>query len=415
MDLDKNAQYYRRANMCLVGGVNSPVRAFGAVGEKPIAITKSQGAYMFDANGKQYIDFISAWGANILGHCDPLITEAISKAAAEGACFGLSSYNELELTEMVKQAFPSIELLRLVNSGTEAVMSAIRVARSYTGKKGVIKFEGCYHGHSDFMLAKAGSGLSTFSIASSSGVPQEALADTHIAQYNCIESVERIVADSTDIACIILEPIAGNMGVVPPQPYFLEKLRKIADKSGFLLIFDEVMTGFRVSLGGAQELYGIKPDITILGKIIGGGMPIGAFGGRKEIMECLSPKGKAYQAGTFSGNPVVAAAGIAALKQLFKNPPYRRLEQLGQKLEQIIAEKAKTSKTPLSINRIGSMFTVFHTDTCPTTYNDVIQCDTELYADFFKKSLKAGILLPPSQFETSFLTCKHTESMLEGF
>lgn len=413
MDLDKNAQYYNRANMSLVGGVNSPVRAFRAVAAAPIAITKAKDAYMYDANGRQFVDFISAWGANILGHANSEVCDAIAKAAADGTSFGLSSYAELELAELIKQAFDSIELVRLVNSGTEAVMSAVRAARCYTGKNGVIKFEGCYHGHSDQMLAKAGSGLSTFSIASSAGVPKDALKDTYIAKYNDIESVERITAERSDIACIILEPVAGNMGVVTPKSGFLAKLRQLADTAGAVLIFDEVITGFRVSLGGAQQLYGIKPDITILGKIIGGGLPIGAFGGRKEIMECLSPNGKAYQAGTFSGNPIVTAAGVAVLRQLFRNPPYNRLEKLGQSLERTVAEKAKASNAPLSINRVGSMFTIFHTQACPETYDDVITCDTKAYGKYFKNCLEAAILLPPSQFESCFLTLKHTESMLE--
>ncbi len=354
---------YTKACRSIVGGVNSPVRAFKAVGSEPLVIKRAKGAYLYDVDGNRYVDYLMSWGALILGHSHPAKTGAIKKVIDKGTSYGLSSEPEYELAELVKKAFPSIKLLIMVNSGTEATMSAIRLARGYTGRNKILKFEGCYHGHSDGLLIKAGSGIATFSVPDTAGVPSSIAAETLIAPYNNIETVRLLVKKySKDIACIIVEPIAANMGVIPPKRGFLQELRKIADQIKAVLIFDEVITGFRVALGGAQELYDVKPDLTTLGKIIGGGLPVGVFGGKREIMEYLAPLGPVYQAGTLSGNPVVASAGIAVLKYLIQNNPYNELNKKTCELTSGFREAFQKNGINIQINQVGSMFTVFFSE-----------------------------------------------------
>ena len=399
---------YNRACKSIVGGVNSPVRAFKAVNTTPLVVERADKAYLYDVDGNKYIDYLMSWGALITGHKYPAVVGAIKKAVDKGTSYGLSSEPECELAELIKKAFPSIELLRLVNSGTEAVMSAIRLARGYTGRNKIIKFEGCYHGHSDGLLVKAGSGLATFSIPDTAGVPASFASETLTAPYNNIEAVRRHAERfGKDIACIIVEPVAANMGVVLPENNFLKGLRKIADQIGAVLIFDEVITGFRVALGGAQELYGIKPDLTTLGKIIVGGLPIGAFGGRRKIMEYLAPLGPVYQAGTLSGNPLAASAGIAVLKYLIRKNPYPLLDKKTFKLVGSIRDIFKTSNDKVQINQVGSMFTIFFSGSPISDYATAKLSNTSKYAAFFRHMLNSGILLPPSQFETVFVSTAH--------
>lgn len=411
-----NDDFLRRAERSIVGGVNSPVRAFRAVGIPPLFAVRGKGPYIYDADGRRYIDHLMSWGAIILGHAPPAVEAAIVRATRRGTAYGLSTPIEAELAEVIKSAFPSIELLRLVNSGTEAVMSAVRLARGYTGRSKVVKFEGCYHGHSDGLLARAGSGLATFGLPDSAGVLPSFAAETLVARYNDLESVRAICDEQGDkIACILVEPVAGNMGVVPARPDFLAGLRQACDRIGALLIFDEVITGFRVAWGGAQELYGIRADLTTLGKIIGGGLPVGAFGGRREIMERLAPLGDVYQAGTLAGNPVVASAGKAVLELLRKDKPYEALNLAAERLTQAVAASADSAGMPVWIGRVGSMFTVFFTEGPVTDYESARRANPELYADFFRAMLGSnarverseGVLLPPSQWEAAFLGTAH--------
>jgi len=400
---------YNRACRSIVGGVNSPVRAFKAVKTAPLVVKKADKAYLYDVDGNKYIDFLMSWGALITGHKYSAVIGAIKKAVDKGTSYGLSSEPECELAELIKKAFPSIELLRLVNSGTEAVMSAIRLARGYTGRNKIIKFEGCYHGHSDGLLVKAGSGVATFSIPDTAGLPASIAAETLTAPFNNIEAVKQLAKKfEKDIACIIVEPIAANMGVVLPEKNFLRGLRKIADQIGAVLIFDEVITGFRVALGGAQEVYNVKPDLTILGKIIGGGLPIGAFGGKRKIMQFLAPMGPVYQAGTLSGNPLAASAGIAVLKYLIKSNPYRELDKKTCKVVSCLRDVFDAANIDVQINQIGSMFTIFFSRNPVSDYASAKLSDTLKYADFFRRMLNSGVLLPPSQFETAFLSIVHT-------
>ncbi|MDD5134799.1 MAG: glutamate-1-semialdehyde 2,1-aminomutase [Phycisphaerae bacterium] len=410
MALSLSKKKYTKACRSIVGGVNSPVRAFTAVGTEPLVIEKAKGAYLYDVDSNRYIDYITSWGALILGHARSVITKSINKATVNGTSYGLSSEPEYELAELIKKAFPSIELLRLVNSGTEATMSTVRLARGYTGRNKIIKFEGCYHGHSDSLLVKAGSGVATFSVPGTAGVPASIAAETLIASYNDIETVRLLVKKyGKDIACIIVEPIAANMGVIPPKKGFLQELRNIADQIKAVLIFDEVISGFRVALGGAQKLYNIKPDLTMLGKIVGGGLPVGVFGGKREIMEYLTPLGPVYQAGTLSGNPVVASAGVAVLKYLIQNKPYSKLNKRTCELIAGFREVFQRANIDVQINQIGSMFTVFFSKDTVTDYVTASQSDTLKYAVFFKHMLKSGVLLPPSQFETAFLSIAHAD------
>jgi len=402
----------RRAEQIFPGGVNSPVRAFRAVGGNPPFIARADGAYLFDADENQYVDLVGSWGPMILGHAFPPVVMAIRKAAGLGTSFGASHTLEADLAELVQRCFPSLERMRFVNSGTEACMSAIRLARGFTGRNFVVKFEGCYHGHADALLVKAGSGLATFGIPGSAGVPAETAQHTLALPYNDLTAVEAAFAvHSDEIACIIVEPVVGNSGVVPPTPGYLAGLRRIATEHGALLIFDEVMTGFRLSLGGAQQLYAIKPDITTLGKIIGGGLPCAAFGGRAEVMNQLSPLGPVYQAGTLSGNPLAMAAGIATLTHLIAHESeiYPQLERVTKSLVEGVATLAREAGVPLTANRIGSMFTWFFTAGPVTDFASASASDTEAFARFHRRMLEAGVWLPPSQFEAAFVGAAHTD------
>jgi glutamate-1-semialdehyde 2,1-aminomutase len=403
-------EFQRRAERLLPGGVDSPVRAFRAVGGEPPFLVRAEGAYLWDVDGNRYLDYFGSWGPMILGHAYPPVVEAIQRAAARGASFGASTPTEGELAEMIVSAVPSIERLRFVSSGTEATMSAIRVARAFTGRKYIIKFEGCYHGHSDGLLVKAGSGVATFGIPGSAGVPEEIVHFTLALPFNDLDAVEvAFRAHPDEIACVIVEPVVGNMGCVPPAPGYLERLRAITSVAGTVLIFDEVMTGFRVTLGGAQELYGITPDMTTLGKIIGGGLPCGAFGGRAEIMELLAPLGPVYQAGTLSGNPLAMAAGIATVGELIRreNEIYPQLERVSAAVASGVANEAAAAGIPVVTNRVGSMFTWFFTETPATDWDTAAKSDTVLFGKFHRAMLDAGVWLPPSQFEAMFLGTAH--------
>jgi glutamate-1-semialdehyde 2,1-aminomutase len=405
---------FDRAKRSIPGGVNSPVRAFRAVGGSPLFIEQAAGSNIADADGNTYTDYVGSWGPMILGHAHPVVVDAIKRAAERGTSFGAPTEAEIELAEEVKAAFPSIDLIRMVSSGTEATMSAIRLARGYTGRDRIVKFEGCYHGHTDSLLVKAGSGLATFGTPDSAGVPTGVARDTIVLPYNDSGGVREAFEQQGDqIACIIVEPIAGNMGCVAPGPGFLQALREITDKHGSLLIFDEVISGFRVAYGGAQELYGIKPDLTCLGKIIGGGLPVGAFGGRAEVMEMIAPLGPVYQAGTLSGNPLAMAAGLATLRCLKEFSPYAELERRGRKLEEGLREAATSASVPCTVNRVGSILTAFFTPGPVTDWASAKQSDTGAYARFFGAMLEQGVYLAPSQFECAFLSIEHTDEVIE--
>jgi glutamate-1-semialdehyde 2,1-aminomutase len=394
--------------------VNSPVRAFKAIGIPPIFIDHARGSKIWDVDGNEYIDYVGSWGPMVLGHAHPKIVSALKKAVPKGTSFGAPIGLEVELAIKVKKAFPSIELVRMVSSGTEAVMSAIRLARGYTGRDKILKFEGCYHGHSDSLLVKAGSGATTFGIPDSLGVPGDLARHTLTAPYNNLESVKSLVTQYPEqIACIIVEPIAGNMGVVLPEKGFLEGLRKICDEKGIVLIFDEVITGFRAAYGGAQELYGIKTDLTCLGKIIGGGLPVGAYGGKRTIMEKVAPLGGVYQAGTLSGNPLAMTAGIATLEILKSKKIYQDLEKKTSYLTEKISEIAEETFIPLSINRATGMFTLFFTEGPVTDYRTAKMSNTKRFAQFFIEMVDQGIYLPPSQFEAWFLSISHSQNDLD--
>jgi glutamate-1-semialdehyde 2,1-aminomutase len=409
--LDRSSELQSRAERLLPGGVDSPVRAFRAVGGHPPFVVKGEGAYLWDADSNRYTDYVGSWGPMILGHGFPPAVEAIQKAAANSASFGASTPSEIDLAELVVDAYPSIEKLRFVSSGTEATMSAIRLARAFTGRDYIIKFEGCYHGHSDGLLVKAGSGVATFGIPGSAGVPDEVVHFTLALPFNDIAAVEAaFAAHRGQIACIILEPVVGNMGCVPPENGYLQALRDITKQEHALLIFDEVMTGFRVAYGGAQELYGIQPDMTTLGKIIGGGMPCGAFGARAEIMDMLAPLGPVYQAGTLSGNPLAMAAGIVTLSHLKQHHSevYGKLETLSAAVVEGIAAEAKRAGVPLTTNRVGAMFTWFFTANRVTDFGSASTSDTAAFARFHRAMLDHGIWLPPSQYEAAFMSAAHT-------
>jgi glutamate-1-semialdehyde 2,1-aminomutase len=410
---DLTADLFERARISIPGGVNSPVRSFQKVGAPPLFIERAQGPHVYDHVGQRYVDYVMSWGVHILGHSRPEVVEAICRAAERGTSFGLCTEAEIELAELIEEAFPSIELLRLVNSGTEAVMSAVRLARGCTGRSKIIKFEGCYHGHSDGLLVRGGSGLATFGISDSAGVPPSFARETLLARYNDLASVERLASEySEEVACILVEPVAGNMGVVLPRTGFLEGLRALADRMGALLIFDEVITGFRVCFGGAQERYGVQADVTCLGKIIGGGLPIGAFGGSREIMERLAPTGDVYQAGTLSGNPIAVAAGLAALKVLRDGPPYEVLDQQGSRLEEAVKAAAQAAGVPVCFARSGSMFTIFFTEEPVRDYASACMADADRYGELFRALLKSGVLIPPSALEASFISTAHGEEAM---
>jgi len=396
------------------GGVNSPVRAFKGVGGSPIFVERGKGSKIWDVDGKQYVDHVCSWGPLILGHADKEVAARLKKVLSQGTSFGIPTERETELARMIIRAVPSIEKVRLVNSGTEAVMSAIRLARGYTGRSIIIKFEGCYHGHADGLLVKAGSGATTLGVPTSPGVPPEYASCTMTLPYNDIDAVaEACRKQGKKIAAIILEPVAGNMGVVPPVDGFLESLREITEKYGILLIFDEIITGFRVTYGGAQSLYKIKPDLTTLGKIIGGGLPVGAYGGRADIMDRMAPAGPVYQAGTLSGNPLAVEAGLATLEILSRPGTYKKLGKLAAKLGDGLIDAAKMAGIPSYHTRVGSMLRMFFSDGPVNNYDDALGCDTKRYGKYFHEMLDRGVYLAPSQFEAAFVSLAHTEKDIE--
>ena len=408
-----NRDLFEEAKKYLPGGVNSPVRAFKSVEGEPIIVRKGEGAYIEDVEGNRYIDFLMSWGPLILGHAHPEVVKAVKEAVENGLSFGLTNPYEIELGREVVSAVPSANKVRFVNSGTEAVMSAIRLARGIKGRKYIVKFEGCYHGHYDSVLVSAGSGVATFGIPGTPGIPEEIAKLTYVLPYNDEEAVEKLFEKrGEEIACVIVEPVAGNMGVIPPKAGFLETLRKITRKYGALLIFDEVITGFRLSYGGAQKYFGIEPDLTTLGKVIGGGMPVGAYAGDENYMSQIAPEGNIYQAGTLSGNPVAMAAGLATLRVLKKTNPYGELERKTKLFAEEISKLLTQKGIEHTVNQIGSMFTVFFTDGKVENYNDAKRSNLKLFARFFKNLLKNGVLIPPSQFEAWFLSTSHSEQVL---
>lgn len=405
-----------RAKRVIPGGVNSPVRAFKSVGGNPVFFEKGQGAWLTDIDGNRYIDYIGAWGPMILGHAFQPVVEAVQKTVMDGTAFGAPTERESELAELIISMVPSIEMVRLVNSGTEATMSAARLARGYTGRELIVKFEGCYHGHGDSFLIAAGSGALTFGIPDSAGVTRAAASTTLVAQYNNIESVEKLFEQKGEqIAAVIVEPVVGNMGVIIPDTNFLPYLREITKKYGALLIFDEVMTGFRLSAGGAQKLFGITPDITTLGKIIGGGLPIAAYGGSKEILSHVAPSGPVYQAGTLSGNPIAVAAGLEMLKVLKEDPSiYEMLDKNTSHLAKTIEKDCRSAGVECVCNQIGSMMTLFFTGRkSVTTYEDAVDCNKERFSCYFHAMLESGVYLPPSQFESWFISAAHSQTDIE--
>jgi len=410
--VDASRKLQKRAEQMIPGGVNSPVRAFRSVGCDPPFIVRGQGSHLWDVDENRYIDYVGSWGPLILGHAPPGVPEAIAAAAKNGTSFGASTAAEADLAEIVISAFPHVEKIRFVSSGTEATMSAIRLARAYTARKYIVKFEGCYHGHADALLVKAGSGVATLGIPGSAGVPEEFTQLTIALPFNDMDALERAFDKfKQQIACVIVEPVVGNMGCVPPAPLYLDALREITHRDGSLLIFDEVMTGFRLAFGGAQERYGILPDLTTFGKIIGGGLPVGGYGGPVEIMDMVAPLGPVYQAGTLSGNPLAMAAGLATLRYLrsHKSTLYNSLELLSARLVEGVVEAARDAGVSICCNRVGSMFTWFFTAGPVTDWTSAAKSDTEAFARFFRAMLEKGVYLPPSQFEAAFLSAAHTE------
>jgi glutamate-1-semialdehyde 2,1-aminomutase len=408
--MGQSEELFARALRLIPGGVNSPVRAFKAVGGTPRFIRKAEGSRIWDADGKAYIDYVGSWGPMILGHAYPPIVEAVQKAAARGTSYGAPCAAEVELAERVVRLVPSIEKVRFVSSGTEATMSALRVARGFTGRKKILKFDGCYHGHADCLLVAAGSGVATLGIAGSAGVPEGTVADTLVAPFNDVGALEAVAsAHGPDLAAVIVEPVAGNMGLVAPREGYLQALREITKRTGAVLIFDEVMTGFRLAIGGAQQLYGITPDMTCLGKIIGGGLPVAAYGGRADIMDTVAPLGPVYQAGTLSGNPLAMAAGCAALDDLQRHGTYERLEALSVRLQVGFARAAQAAGVMLTVNRVGSMITPFFCRGPVSDYTSAKASDTALFGRFFHGMLERGVYWPPAQFEAAFVSLAHTE------
>lgn len=415
MDLRRSQELFKEAQRYLPGGVDSPVRAFKAVGGTPHFIKKGYGSHILDADDNEYIDYVGSWGPLILGHAHPQVVEAIHQAAENGTTFGASTELEVTLARMVTEAVPSIEMVRFVNSGTEATMSALRLARAFTGRDKIIKFDGGYHGHSDGLLVKAGSGLATLGLPDSPGVPRSYTQNTLVAPYNNIEAVAQLFKSYHDeIAAIIVEPVAANMGIVPPQPGFLDGLRKLTSNYGALLVFDEVITGFRVAYGGAQAVFNITPDLTCLGKIIGGGLPVGAFGGKREIMEMVAPEGKVYQAGTLSGNPLAMAAGIETLKVLNQPGTYESLEETSVRLKEGIVKAAATYNYRIYFSRFASMLTIFFTADPAIDYDSVSKADTAAFSRFFNQLLRHGIYWPPSQFEAAFVSTAHSQADIQA-
>ncbi len=406
---------FARAQKRIPGGVNSPVRAFRSVGGTPRFMKSGKGSRVTDADGVSYIDYLGSWGPLVLGHCPAPVVSAIRSQLSHGTSFGAPTENEVVLAEMIAGAVPSIEKVRLVNSGTEATMSAIRLARAFTNRAKIVKFDGCYHGHVDSLLVQAGSGVATLGLPDSAGVPAQECSTTISVPYNDCDTLEQVLEQNrAEVAAVILEPVAGNMGTVPPARGFLQRLRKLTREHGALLIFDEVITGFRLSYGGAQKILNVRPDLTCLGKIIGGGVPVGAYGGHREIMKWIAPEGPVYQAGTLSGNPLAVSAGIAALKALKKPGTYAKLEQMTAELVTGLAIAAGKAGIPVQINSMGSMFTVFFTSSPVTDFRTAKTCDTVRYAAFFHAMLQAGVYFPPSQFETCFVSLAHTRNDIKA-
>lgn len=409
--MSRNQQLFEQSQTLIPGGVNSPVRAFGSVGGTPVFFKRGLGARLWDEDGKEYIDYVGSWGPMILGHAQPDVIAAVQATAANSLSFGAPTALELEMAQLITQLVPSMEQVRLVSSGTEATMSAIRLARGFTSRSKILKFEGCYHGHADSLLVKAGSGALTFGQPSSAGVPPELAAHTLTLPYNDVQVLERLFEElGKEIACVILEPVAGNMNLVRPSPEFLGALRSLCTQSGTLLIFDEVMTGFRVALGGAQQLFGIKPDLTTLGKVIGGGLPVGAFGGRADVMAFLAPLGPVYQAGTLSGNPVAVAAGLATLKQLQRPGFHEELALKTRQLTDGLARAARDAGVTFSAQSVGGMFGLYFSAECPASFAEVMQSDKQAFNRFFHGMLEAGVYLAPSAFEAGFVSIAHSEA-----
>lgn len=414
MKTAKSRRLFAEAQKVIPGGVNSPVRAFRAVGLDPLFVAKAKGSKIYDADGRAYIDYVSSWGPMILGHAHPRVRKAMAQALSNGWSYGAATELEVRLARMISKAIPSMELVRMVSSGTEAAMSALRLARGFTGRDKVLKFEGCYHGHADSFLVKAGSGAITFGVPDSAGVPESLAAHTLTAPYNDLVAVQDMFDQNpSQISCVIVEPVAGNMGVVLPQEGFLRGLEEICRKNGSLLIFDEVITGFRLTYGGVQKIFGIQPDLTCLGKIIGGGMPVGAYGGRREIMEKISPLGPVYQAGTLSGNPLAMTCGLTTLEVLREKGAYKKIDALTQELCRDLEGICSRKGIPVRINRCGSMFTIFFTSDEVYDYNSAKKSDAGKYAKFFQKILEAGVWFPPSQFEACFISLAHTKNDLK--
>ncbi len=413
MNIPKSISLFQEAQTLLPGGVDSPVRAFRAVGGQPLFVDCGEGPYLYDVDGNRYIDYVLSWGPLITGHAHPQVVEAIQRAAVKGTSYGAPSPLELDLAKRIIEFMPNIEMIRFVNSGTEATMSALRLARAFTKRNKIVKFNGCYHGHADLLLVQAGSGVATLGLPDSPGVPADTVKDTLVAEFNDIDSVQALFEQYPEqIAAIIVEPVAGNMGVVPPLPGFLQGLRVITAREGALLIFDEVMTGFRTHPGGAQTLYNIQPDLTTLGKVIGGGLPVGAYGGKREIMQMVAPVGPMYQAGTLAGNPLAMSAGIAALNLIHDQTIWEEMESHGRQLEVGIASAAKRAGVPIQQTRVGTMFTTFFSETKPVDWNTVKVANKAHFATFFQKMLANGIYLAPSQFEAGFLSTVHEESVI---
>jgi glutamate-1-semialdehyde 2,1-aminomutase len=414
LNIDRSIEHFRQAQSILPGGVDSPVRAFRAVGGQPIFIERGSGAYLFDVDDNRYIDYVLSWGPLILGHAHPQVVSAIQQAAEKGTSYGAPSPLEVELGRLIQSFMPDIEMIRFVNSGTEATMSALRLSRAYTKRDKIIKFEGCYHGHADLLLVQAGSGVATLALPDSPGVPAATVQDTLVARFNDLDSVTTLFERFPgQIAAVIIEPVAGNMGVVPPQPGFLSGLRELTKVHGALLIFDEVMTGFRVHSGGAQALYNIKPDLTTLGKVIGGGLPVGAYGGRREIMELIAPSGPVYQAGTLSGNPLAMAAGIATLKVLQNHGIWEQMIKATEKFSREVSTIAQAVGVPMQGHQVGTMFSVFFTEKPVLDWSTAKTSDTNRFGMYFQGMLNHGIYLAPSQFEAGFISTMHDEIVLD--
>lgn len=414
MNIEKSEKLFDKAQRVLPGGVNSPVRAFKAVEGTPRFIARAEGAFVHDVDDNRYVDYVGSWGPMILGHADRHVIAAVQQALVKGTSYGAPTEVEVKLADTVVEAVPSVEVVRFVNSGTEAAMSALRLARAYTKRDKIIKFEGCYHGHADMLLVQAGSGVTTLGLPDSPGVPKPAVTDTLVAQYNDLKSVEKLFSKySGEIAGVIVEPVAGNMGVVPPQPDFLRGLRRITKENDALLIFDEIITGFRVAYGGAQSLYNVMPDLTCLGKIIGGGFPVGAYGGQKEIMQMMAPIGPVYQAGTLSGNPVAMTAGLETLKRLQNPNAYERLDALARQLGEGMKEAAESTGVPVYTTRVGSMLGMFFSDKEVSDFQSAKSADTKRYARYFHRMLDSGHYFAPSQFEATFVSLAHEEDHIK--